>query len=959
MKAKNVSIFGLHPATVLLFGTALTPLCSPVYAQGTPAQPSAPSPVVTAEPDGGIIKSIDVSGAQRIEPDTVRSYIQLRAGQSYNKAALDQALRDLFATELFADVQIRDNKGALTIEVKENPVINRILFEGNKRLKEDKLTPEIKLAPRQIFTASKVRADVGRIIELYRRQGRYGAQVEPKKVLLDQNRVDIVYEITEGPKSKVRAINIIGAHVFSDATLKAQMATKQSQLKTALSSATTYDPDRLAYDQSKLRQFYLSNGYADFRVISAVAELTPDKRDFVITYVVEEGPRYKFGDITVESEIHDLKPEAFQPLIPNQKGDWYNAKSVEDTVDNMTKQAGVFGYAFADVNPIFKHDTETKTVGIIYKINETPRVYVERIDVNGNTLTQDKVVRREFRLAEGDAFNSFQVKRSSDRIQSLGYFQEKLEIEQKKGSADDRIILQANVEEKATGQLQLSAGYSSLEKLIFSASIAQNNFRGAGQTLRLSGSISTYSKSVELGFTEPYLFNKNIALGVDLFRRDYNSFNYVGTSRNTTYSQASTGFQARLGIPLTEYWSLALRYGFSFEDVSLDQSTYYIGGQCSPLLAGRYLCDAIGNRTISSLGYSLVRDTLDNRLRPHNGTRFIFGQDLAGPGGSVQYLRTTLNFAKYKDLGRGFIGSASFEAGAVIPLKSNASTDPVRLTDRFFLGEPQFAGFDIRGVGPRVLRTYLNQDGAAFTNPGIPSGATVAPDLTFDQNAPQAGNLSYSSPSTSTTFDALGGRYYYKGRLELEIPLGSGAKELGLRPSIFTDIGAVWGVRAPSLINSSSSFFSYTDPNNGTPIPLTYSYSASLGQANGQQIYQVTDAGETYNNASVYGLTTTCRTGYSPNIGSADCSTNVATTSTSGTTLFPATNKFQYNSATRAIPPFTEQFYGDTPRPRLSIGFGVNWNSPFGPFRIDIAKAILKSEGDQTKLFTFNVGTQF
>jgi outer membrane protein insertion porin family len=277
-----------------------------------------------------------------------------------------------------------------------------------------------------------------------------------------------------------------------------------------------------------------------------VAELTPDKHDFVITYVVEEGPRYKFGDITVESEIHDLKPEGFQPLIPNQKGDWYNAKSVEDTVDNMTKQAGVFGYAFADVNPIFKHDAETKTVGIIYKINETPRVYVERIDVNGNTLTQDKVVRREFRLAEGDAFNSFQVKRSSDRIQSLGYFQEKLEIEQKKGSAEDRIILQANVEEKATGQLQLSAGYSSLEKLIFSASIAQNNFRGAGQTLRLSGSISTYSKSVELGFTEPYLFNKNVALGVDLFRRDYNSFNYVGNSRNTTYSQASTGFQARL-----------------------------------------------------------------------------------------------------------------------------------------------------------------------------------------------------------------------------------------------------------------------------------------------------------------------------------------------------------------------------------------------------------------------------
>ena len=410
MKANNVTLLGFNSVTVLLLGTALTTLSSRAFAQEpATAAPTPAAPVPPPAVDGGTILSIAVSGSQRIEPDTVRSYVQLRAGGSYNKASLDQALRDLFATELFADVQIRDNKGALTIEVKENPVVNRILFEGNKRLKEEKLNPEIKLAPRQIFTASKVRADVGRIIELYRRQGRYGAVVEPKKVLLDQNRVDVVYEITEGPKSKVRQINIIGNHVFSDSQVRAQMATRQASLSHLFSSATTYDPDRLAYDQSKLRQFYLTNGFADFRVISAVAELTPDKKDFVITYVVEEGDRYKFGDVTVESDIHDLKPEAFKPLVPMQKDDWYNAKAVEDTVDNMTKQAGVFGYAFADVNPQFSRQPDTKTMNIIFKVNDAPRVYVERIDVNGNTLTQDKVVRREFRLAEGDALSLIHI----------------------------------------------------------------------------------------------------------------------------------------------------------------------------------------------------------------------------------------------------------------------------------------------------------------------------------------------------------------------------------------------------------------------------------------------------------------------------------------------------------------------------------------------------------------------
>ena len=903
MVTANSMGIAARPLSLLMIGTMLGGLPVAVDAQRAPrgSAPAAaptvpavslltpPTPPRAPETDGGIVKSIQVQGSQRIEAETVRSYLKLRTGEAYSRESLDEAIRDLFATELFADAQIRDDQGALTIIVRENPVINRIVFEGNKRIKEDKLSKELKLAPRQIFTRSKVRADIARIIELYRRQGRFAATVEPKMVVLDQNRVDIVYEISEGPKSKVRKINIIGNHVFGDGRLRGEMATKESKFYKFFSSRDTYDTDRLAYDQGKLRQFYLTQGYADFRVISAVAELTPDKRDFVITYVVEEGDRYKFGDVEVTSDIRDLKPDLVRTQIPMQKGDWYNAKQIEDTVENVTKTAGLFGYAFAQVDPVFNRDKDTHTMNITFRIAETPRVYVERIDVNGNTLTVDKVLRREFRLAEGDAFNAFSVKRSEDRIKSLGFFQDKFEIAQRQGSAPDRIILEANVEEKSTGELQLSAGYSSLERFIISASIRQRNFRGKGQELRASVNYSTYSKSVELGFTEPYLFDRNIALGGDIFRRDQNSFNYTNNGdRNRTYSQLTTGFQLRAGLPLTEYTSMALRYGYSIDKISLDPGTYYYNGVCDPLLAGRYLCDAIGSRATSSIGYSLVFDNLNNRIRPSAGQRLIFSQDLAGLGGSVRYLRQTINGAKYFNVGRGFIFSISAEAGAIIPLGSNGASpgnDKVRLTDRFFLGEPQIRGFDIRGVGPRVVRRYYD------TND--PTNKTF---LTDNQN----------------TDDALGGRYYYLGKLELEIPLGNGVRELGIRPSIFLDAGAVFGGTAPLV----------QDYQPGTPA------AALLLRR-----YQLNGVNQCTDNAATQTITAVQADG--------SCAT--------GTTAY----NFQLSS------PFREDYLGNTPRPRLSVGFGVNWNSPFGPFRIDIARALLKSPGDRTKTFTFNVGTQF
>ncbi len=879
-------------AIALLCGTMLAGVPMPVLAQETPDEAADETATPDVQPVDNSIRTITVAGAQRLEPQTILSYIRLRVGQDYTSAAADQALKDLGATELFSNFSIRNDGGNVVITVTENPVINRIVLEGNKRIKNDKILPEIKLTARQIFTRSKVRADVARIIELYKRQGRFAATVEPKMVQLPQNRVDVVFEINEGPKSKVRQINIIGNEEFSDGELRSEMVTKQARWTRFFSSNTSYDPDRLAFDQQKLRQFYLTEGYADFRVVSAVAELTPDKRDFIITYVVEEGERYKFGEVTVDSQLRDFDSDSLTRNLSIQGGDWYNAKTVEDTVEQMTELAGNFGYAFADVQPRFSPNREALTMDVNFIIREAPRVYVERVDVNGNTLTQDKVVRREFRIAEGDAFSSLSVARSTARINSLGYFQENFEVNQVEGSAPDRIVLEANIEEQPTGELQLSAGFSSLESFILAASIRQRNFRGRGQTVGASVNYSRYSRSVQLSFSEPYLFDRNISAGVDIYRRDFNSFNRFQNDRRDLYDQATTGFSVRAGVPLTEYTSLIASYTLNYDDVSLDEDTYFsdFDGDgirtCEPIFAGRYLCEALGKRTSSILGLSLAYNSLNSRLRPSRGRNITFSTELAGLGGSVKYVRLRGKAAQYWDVLNGFIFSLAVEGGAINALEDSdePGIDSVRLTDRFFLGEPQFRGFDIRGVGPRILRQPYTTD--------------------------EDGNRVVVTDRDQVQDDALGGRAYYLGRAELEIPLGSGARELGLRPSIFADIGALFAVKQPRLLDN---------PNG---------IQQRDGDGNLLFLEIVTDAD---GNQSVVSTT---------NAIAADGTTPNAPNVINGSA-------------------FREVFLGDSASPRISVGVGVNWNSPFGPFRIDFAHVLSKEPGDDTKRFTFNVGTQF
>ncbi|GAA4739783.1 outer membrane protein assembly factor BamA [Sphingomonas daechungensis] len=838
-----------------------------------------------------MIRSIAVRGSQRLEAETIRSYANLAPGQNYTAETLDTALKDLYATELFSDVVITGAEtGNIVITVQENPVINRIILEGNKRIKDDKIVPEIKLKPREIFTRSKVRADVERIVELYKRQGRFAATVEPKIVNLEQNRVDLVFEVYEGDKSKVRSINIIGNEAFKDDRLKKEMFTKQAGgVLGFLKSNDSYDPDRLAADQQKLRAFYLTEGYADFRVVSALAELTPDRRDFVITYVVEEGPRYKLGPIEAESALRDLPPEKIKEIVKLEPGGWFNAKAVEDAVTKLNEEAGNLGYAFADINPAYERDAEKHEMGITFRVGETPRTYVERIDISGNTSTRDKVIRREFRVNEGDAFNALKVKRSQDRLQSLGFFQENLEVKQTEGSTPDKVVLGLNVEEKSTGELQLSAGYSSLEKFILSFSIAQRNFMGKGQELNAGVNWSRYSKSIQLGFVEPYFLDKNILLGGDIFRRDYNSFNYVGNSRNTTYSQTSTGTALRLGFPLTEYMTLGTRYSLVQDNITLDENTFYtdpdlvadpdgngpltgsngpLPPQCDPRKAGQYLCDEVGKRLTSAIGYSLVYNDTDG-IRPTRGQSVVLSQDFAGLGGDVKYIRSRLTGIKYWQLGLlggGWVLSARAEGGYIHPLEKSPSTgsDPIRITDRFF--GTQLRGFDIRGIGPRIIREQYAADGTIDTS--------------------QKNQVS----------DALGGRAYYMGRIELEFPTNSSLKSFGLRPSAFIDVGSVWRLTTPVTEDIIKFCYKSAAPTQEIRPPSTNLDCAQFGAG--------------YDN-------------------------------------------------TNSSPGFRERYVGDSARPRLSIGIGVNWVSPFGPLRIDIAKALLKTEGDETKLFSFNVGTQF
>lgn len=636
--------------------------------------------VQLAQFTGGSIADIRVEGTQRIEPATVRSYLVVVPGDDFDPERIDQSLKSLFATGLFADVALRREGDTLVVQVVENPIINRIAFEGNRRVGDEDLENEVQLRPRVVYTRTRVQNDVQRILEIYRRSGRFAATVEPKVIPLDQNRVDLVFEINEGPRTGVNRISFVGNEVFSDSRLREEIQTKESRWYRFLTTDDSYDPDRLTFDRELLRRFYLSRGYADFRVISAVAELTPDKEGFFITFTVEEGERYKFGEINLATELRALDPEVLRSRLTTTTGDWYNAEEVERSITQLTSAVGDLQYAFVDIQPRISRNREDRTIDITYEINEGPRVFVERIDITGNVRTMDKVIRREIQLVEGDPFNTSKLRRSEQRIRDLGFF-ERVTVSTQQGSQPDRSVVAVDVTEQSTGEIEIGAGFSTVDGPLANFGIRERNLLGRGQDLRFLALVSGRTQEFDISFTEPYFLDRDLSAGVDLFRitRD--------NQDESSYDEQNTGIGFRLGYPLGERLRQRLSYTISetvIENVPTD--------------ASRFIRDQEGERITSAIGQELLYDARDSRIQPTEGYFVRFSTDLAGLGGDARFLRNRLGGGVYFPVFDQTVLSVLGEVGYIIGLGED-----VFIADRFFLGGDSLRGFQPAGVGPRDI----------------------------------------------------------------------------------------------------------------------------------------------------------------------------------------------------------------------------------------------------------------
>lgn len=686
---------------------------------------TAPALAQAAQQQSGVVGRIVVKGAERIDEATVLSYLPIQPGDTVDAARIDLAVKTLFRTDLFADVEVALDGADLVVRVVENPIVNQVVFEGNHGLAETKLRDEVQIRPRSIFTKARVQQDVARIVELYRRSGRISATVTPKIVELPQKRVDLVFEINEGPKTGIRRINILGNKAFSDNDLRDAMVTKESQWWRILSSNTNYDPDRLDYDREQLRKYYTNKGYADFRVLSSVAELSPSQKDFAITMTVEEGPRYKFGNLTVETENKRLDPEFLKALLPMHKGELYQSDRIEDAVDALTFAAGAAGYAFVDIRPRTTNNREKKTVDIVFQVREGPHVYIERVDIVGNTRTIDPVIRREMLLSEGDAYNKVLLDRSKNRVRALGFFKD-VTVEEQQGSAPDRTVVTVNVEEQPTGEVSAGAGFSSVDQFMIDLGYSERNFRGRGQDLRARVSLGSLRKTIDFSFTEPRFMGRDLRAGWDLYSYTYDF------GKQASFNSTSTGGGLRMTFPLNAYSYLATRYQLQQNQVDLADS------YCSGTGSLPTICLQRGQYLTSLVGYTITTDRRNDPIKPTRGWRASLRQDLAGLGGDVHYIRSETDGAWFWGFTPRIILTVAGSAGYIGGWRGDA----VRINDRFFKGGNSFRGFETAGIGPRDVSTK----------------------------------------------DALGGNAYAIGTLELSLPNGL-PEEYGIQTALFTDFG--------------------------------------------------------------------------------------------------------------------------------------------------------------------------
>ena len=707
-----------------------------------------------ASAQGTVIRSIVVEGNRRVEPETVRSYLTFSSGDAYDPGEVNQSLKTLFATGLFQDVRIRRSGSTIIVIVVENPIVSRVAFEGNEDIDDATLSPEVQLKPRAIYTRARVQADVQRILILYRRKGHYSAQVEPKIIYLDNNRIDVVFEINEGQTTKVRAINFIGNHAFSDSQLRYVITTTRTNWLSFLKNTNIYDPDRLSLDRELLRQFYLKNGYADVRITSATADLDRDGRGFFLTFTIEEGERYQFGYIDIESALPSLNVDALRGAILTRPGRRYNAEKVEKTVEALTIKVSEQGYAFGQVRPRFERDPYTHTMNIVYVIDEGPRIYIERINIVGNYRTEDRVIRRQFRLAEGDAYNRLLVEAARKRLRSLGFFKT-VEIETEPGSAPDRVILQVVVVEQPTGELSFGAGYSTTEGVIGDISITERNLMGKGQYVRLGFSGSLERAQVDFSFTEPNFLDRNMAAGFDLFHKE------VDLRDVASFRQRDTGANLRIGFPIADNTQLGLRYRLQREEI-------YDATSNASLAVKDAASD--GPVWVSSLGYTVAYDTRNLPKQPTSGVFASLSQDVAGLGGDVNFNRFVADVRGYYPVTNKITLVGRAQGGAI----NGWDDEGLRLTDLFFKGGETIRGFERAGYGPRD----------ACEDPV--TGARV--------------------PSCSR--DALGGKYFWATTAELRFPFPLIPDSLGMQGAVFVDAGSLWDTssRAVDAVTDEGSF---------------------------------------------------------------------------------------------------------------------------------------------------------
>ncbi len=629
------------------------------------------------------IRQIRVDGAERVEPTTVLSYMNIRVGDAFDQAMMDESVKSLFATGLFTDVSVYQDNLTLVVSVAENPVINEIAFEGNKKLKDEDLTAEIQLRPRTVFTRTKVQADVDRLLDIYRLKGLFSARVDPKIIKLDQNRVNLVFEISEGPDTRIRKVEFVGNKRFDDDKLSGVLRSKEARWYRFLSDDDKYDPARMAFDKELLRRFYLNHGYADFRVDSAVAELTPDRKDFFLTFVINEGVRYSVSAVDVISRIPELDATGLKKKVTIEAGDWYNAGAVDDNVVTLTNAVGNMQVNFVEVQPQVERLADAGKLKIVFNLSEGPKNFIERINISGNSRTLDEVIRREMQVAEGDPLNNVKLRKSEQKIRDLDYF-EKIEMKPREGSAPDKTVVDVAVEEKSTGELSIGGGFSTADGPLADFRLREKNLLGKGQMLEFATTLSGVRSEFDISFTEPYFMRKDLSAGFDVYHktRDLQS--------ESSYDQKRTGGALRLGYPLANNWRQSLSYGIERNEIRNVSSE-----------ASRFIREQAGDSVTSSITQRLTYDITDSKIDPTEGFVVRLDNQLAGLGGDDRFFKTKLGGTYYYPVHDQWTLSLLGEGGYVFGF----SDRDVGIDDRFFLGGSSFRGFQQAGIGPRDIST--------------------------------------------------------------------------------------------------------------------------------------------------------------------------------------------------------------------------------------------------------------